>query len=91
MQKHGGAEDDSTLGVLRSDDGGQSWQSIAKGLPSDFGSGSVRSCSRVTSPSGSLVARAVRLMTGRSPIGLTGLVGSGSNPNRTVTRWKPLP
>ena len=26
-----------TLGVLRSDDGGKTWQSIAKGLPSDFG------------------------------------------------------
>ncbi len=37
MQNHGGAEDDSTLGVLRSDDGGRSWRSIARGLPSDFG------------------------------------------------------
>ena len=37
MQNHGGFEDDPTLGVLRSDDGGRSWKSIAKGLPSDFG------------------------------------------------------
>jgi hypothetical protein len=37
MQNHGGAEDDKSLGVLRSDDGGKSWKSIAKGLPSDFG------------------------------------------------------
>jgi photosystem II stability/assembly factor-like uncharacterized protein len=37
MQNHGGFEDDPTLGVLRSDDGGKSWKSIAKGLPSDFG------------------------------------------------------
>ncbi|HUY35544.1 MAG TPA: hypothetical protein VMV69_22565 [Pirellulales bacterium] len=37
MQNHGGFEDDATLGVLRSDDGGRSWKSIAKGLPSDFG------------------------------------------------------
>ncbi|HVX64359.1 MAG TPA: hypothetical protein VHC19_27295 [Pirellulales bacterium] len=36
MQNHGGFED-SSLGVLRSDDGGRTWQSIAKGLPSDFG------------------------------------------------------
>lgn len=37
MQNHGGFEDDSTLGVLRSDDSGRTWTSIAKGLPSDFG------------------------------------------------------
>ncbi len=37
MQNHGGFEEDSSLGVLRSDDGGRSWTSIAKGLPSDFG------------------------------------------------------
>lgn len=37
MQNHGGFEDEPSLGVLRSDDGGKSWQSIAKGLPSDFG------------------------------------------------------
>lgn len=36
MQNHGGF-DDPSLGVLRSDDGGKSWQSISKGLPSDFG------------------------------------------------------
>src|SRR5258708_1831202 len=36
MQNHGGFED-PTMGVLRSDDGGKSWKSIAKGLPSDFG------------------------------------------------------
>ncbi|MCY2964303.1 MAG: exo-alpha-sialidase [Planctomycetota bacterium] len=37
MMNHGGFEEDPTLGVLRSDDGGKSWTSIAKGLPSDFG------------------------------------------------------
>lgn len=44
MQNHGGwAEWDGPggprpgIGVLRSDDHGQTWQSIAKGLPSDFG------------------------------------------------------
>ncbi len=37
LQNHGGAEDRQDLSVLRSDDGGRSWQSIAKGLPSDFG------------------------------------------------------
>jgi hypothetical protein len=37
MQNHGGFEDDPTLGVLRSDDGGKSWKSISKGLPSDCG------------------------------------------------------
>lgn len=36
MQNHGGFED-PTLGVLRSDDGGKTWGTIAKGLPSDFG------------------------------------------------------
>jgi hypothetical protein len=37
MQNHGGWEEDPTLGVLRSDDGGRSWTSISNGLPSDFG------------------------------------------------------
>lgn len=37
LQNHGGAEDDMTLSVLRSDDGGRSWKSIARGLPTDFG------------------------------------------------------
>ncbi len=44
MQNHGGwAEWDGPggprpdIGVLRSDDHGQTWRSIAKGLPSDFG------------------------------------------------------
>jgi hypothetical protein len=37
MQNHGGFPEDPTLGVLRSDDGGKSWKTIAKGLPSDFG------------------------------------------------------
>lgn len=37
MQNHGGFDDDPTLGVLRSDDGGKSWKSICRGLPSDFG------------------------------------------------------
>ncbi len=44
MQNHGGwAEWDGPggrrpdIGVCRSDDGGRSWRSIAKGLPSDFG------------------------------------------------------
>lgn len=37
MQNHGGFPDDNSLGVLRSDDGGRTWQSISKGLPSDFG------------------------------------------------------
>lgn len=36
MQNHGGFED-SSLGVLRSDDSGKTWTSISKGLPSDFG------------------------------------------------------
>jgi len=44
MQNHGGWGDwdgpggrRPDIGVLRSDDGGRSWRSIAKGLPSDFG------------------------------------------------------
>lgn len=37
MQNHGGCEDHPGIGVLRSDDHGHSWRSIAKGLPSDFG------------------------------------------------------
>jgi hypothetical protein len=37
MQNHGGFEEDPNLGVLRSDDGGRTWKSIARGLPSDFG------------------------------------------------------
>jgi photosystem II stability/assembly factor-like uncharacterized protein len=37
MQNHGGWEDCPGIGVLRSDDHGQTWQSIAEGLPSDFG------------------------------------------------------
>ena len=44
MQNHGGFGDwhgpggpRPGIGVLRSDDGGQSWYSIANGLPSDFG------------------------------------------------------
>jgi photosystem II stability/assembly factor-like uncharacterized protein len=37
MQNHGGFPDAPGTGVLRSDDHGQSWHSIAKGLPSDFG------------------------------------------------------
>ncbi len=44
MQNHGGWADwtgpggpRQDIGVLRSDDYGQSWRSIAKGLPSDFG------------------------------------------------------
>jgi photosystem II stability/assembly factor-like uncharacterized protein len=37
MQNHGGWEDRPGIGVLRSDDYGKSWTSIAKGLPSDFG------------------------------------------------------
>jgi photosystem II stability/assembly factor-like uncharacterized protein len=37
MQNHGGWEDRPGIGVLRSDDAGKTWQSIAKGLPSDFG------------------------------------------------------
>jgi photosystem II stability/assembly factor-like uncharacterized protein len=37
MQNHGGFPDLPGVGVLRSDDYGRSWRSIAKGLPSDFG------------------------------------------------------
>jgi photosystem II stability/assembly factor-like uncharacterized protein len=37
MQNHGGFPDRPGVGVLRSDDHGQTWQSISKGLPSDFG------------------------------------------------------
>lgn len=37
MQNHGGFEDRPGIGVLRSDDHGKSWYSIADGLPSDFG------------------------------------------------------
>lgn len=37
MQNHGGWADRPGIGVLRSDDFGLSWKSIAKGLPSDFG------------------------------------------------------
>ncbi|MDC0937296.1 hypothetical protein OAS39_13505 [Pirellulales bacterium] len=37
MQNHGGWDDRPGIGVLRSDDRGKTWQSIAKGLPSDFG------------------------------------------------------
>ncbi len=44
MQNHGGWAEwhgpggpRPDIGVLRSDDGGKSWRSIAKGLPSDFG------------------------------------------------------
>jgi photosystem II stability/assembly factor-like uncharacterized protein len=37
MQNHGGWPERPGIGVLRSDDHGLSWRSIAKGLPSDFG------------------------------------------------------
>lgn len=37
MQNHGGWEDRPGIGVLRSDDHGHTWHSIADGLPSDFG------------------------------------------------------
>jgi len=37
MQNHGGFPEHPEFGVLRSDDHGRSWRSIAKGLPSDFG------------------------------------------------------
>ena len=37
MQNHGGWEERPGIGVLRSDDFGRSWRSIAAGLPSDFG------------------------------------------------------
>ncbi len=37
MQNHGGWPERPGIGVLRSDDYGHTWQSIAEGLPSDFG------------------------------------------------------
>ncbi|PQO44434.1 WD40/YVTN/BNR-like repeat-containing protein [Blastopirellula marina] len=37
MQNHGGWPDRPGIGVLRSDDFGHTWESIAEGLPSDFG------------------------------------------------------
>jgi photosystem II stability/assembly factor-like uncharacterized protein len=37
IQNHGGWPDRPGIGVLRSDDYGHTWRSIAKGLPSDFG------------------------------------------------------
>jgi hypothetical protein len=37
MQNHGGFPENPNTCVLRSDDGGRSWKSIAKGLPVDFG------------------------------------------------------
>ena len=37
MQNHGGWDERPGIGVLRSDDYGHTWRSIAKGLPSDFG------------------------------------------------------
>lgn len=37
MQNHGGFDEHPGIGVLRSDDHGHTWRSIAKGLPSDFG------------------------------------------------------
>ncbi len=37
MQNHGGWAERPGIGVLRSDDHGRTWRSIAKGLPSDFG------------------------------------------------------
>ncbi|MGH9748891.1 MAG: WD40/YVTN/BNR-like repeat-containing protein [Candidatus Polarisedimenticolia bacterium] len=37
IQNHGGWPDRPGIGVLRSDDHGRNWRSIAKGLPSDFG------------------------------------------------------
>lgn len=37
MQNHGGWEERPGIGVLRSDDHGHTWYSIADGLPSDFG------------------------------------------------------
>jgi hypothetical protein len=37
MQNHGGDPNLPGIGVLRSDDHGRTWRSIAKGLPSDFG------------------------------------------------------
>jgi hypothetical protein len=37
LQNHGGFPDRPGIGVVRSDDYGRTWRSIAKGLPSDFG------------------------------------------------------
>ncbi len=37
MQNHGGDPKQPGIGVLRSDDHGRTWRSIADGLPSDFG------------------------------------------------------
>jgi hypothetical protein len=37
MQNHGGWSERPGIGVLRSDDHGRTWRSIARGLPSDFG------------------------------------------------------
>jgi len=37
LQNHGGDPKLPGIGVLRSDDHGRTWRSIAKGLPSDFG------------------------------------------------------
>ena len=37
LQNHGGVPDRPGIGVLRSDDHGHTWRSIAQGLPSDFG------------------------------------------------------
>jgi photosystem II stability/assembly factor-like uncharacterized protein len=37
MQNHGGWPERPGIGVLRSDDHGHTWRSIAAGLPSDFG------------------------------------------------------
>mgnify|MGYP001583721387 CR=1 FL=1 len=37
MQNHGGVDDLPDTSVLRSDDYGDTWQPIAKGLPGDFG------------------------------------------------------
>ncbi len=37
MQNHGGWPERPGIGVLRSDDHGHNWRSIANGLPSDFG------------------------------------------------------
>lgn len=37
MQNHGGFPERPGIGVMRSDDHGHTWRSIAKGLPSDFG------------------------------------------------------
>ena len=37
IQNHGGWPDRPGIGVLRSDDHGRTWRSIARGLPSDFG------------------------------------------------------